>query len=106
VDVIGEWTAARKYRSTICPLHCLFKSAFGITRWVGQRKYDRIPIYSGHLLHDSLVENSTNGRQAHKNCGLDVVDNVQKMFELLSSVVVTAEIDLVLGKFVAAVVGD
>lgn len=84
----------------------VLESALGLAAWVGQGEDDGHLVQLGHALEDGGGESTTDGAETHENGRLDVLDDILESLVLLTLVVVTREVELVLGKLVATVVGD
>lgn len=98
--------AGGEERSTVSVGDGRFKVALGLGGWVGQREDDGSGVPVSHLAEDLWGEDSADGRQAHKDGGLDVVDDLLQGLELLALVVGSGEVGLVFGQLVATVHGD
>lgn len=92
--------------TTLGVLDGILEGALRLAAGVGQGEDDGHLVQLGHTLDDLRSEGTTDGTETHENSGLDVLDDVLEGLVLLALVVVTREVELVLGKFVTTVVGD
>ena len=74
------------------------KSALRLGARVGKGEDDGPVIHLGHALKNLGGEGTTNGRQAHQDGWLDVLNDLLERFVLLALVVVTCKVDLVVSQ--------
>jgi len=101
-----EGRARSEEDTALSVLDGVLEGALRLAAGVGQREDDGHLVQLSHTLDDLGGEGTANGGETHKNGGLDVLNDVLEGLVLLALVVVTREVELVLGKLVATVVGD
>ena len=84
----------------------VLEGALRLAAGVGQREDDGHLVQLSHTLDDLGSEGTADGGETHKDSGLNVLNDVLEGLVLLTLVVVTREVELVLGKLVTTVVGD
>ena len=102
----GEGRAGGEEAAAVGVANGVLEGALGFRRRVREGEDDGGRVELGHALEDGRGEGAADGRQTHEDGGLHVLDDLLERLELLAVVVVAAEVDLVLGERVAAVVGD
>jgi hypothetical protein len=102
----GERRARSEEDAALGVLDGVLEGALGLAAGVGQGEDDGHLVQLGHTLDDVGSEGTADGAETHEDGGLDVLDDVLESLVLLALVVVTREVELVLGELVATVVGD
>lgn len=105
-EVVWEGGARGEDDLLIGPFHGLVESAFSLVDWIRQWEDDWARGDSSHLFDDRLSEDTAGSAKTHKSSGLDIIDNLLEAGELLTLIVIAREVELVVGKLVATVVGD
>lgn len=102
----GEGRARGEEAAALGVLDGVLEGALGLAAGVGQGEDDGHLVQLGHAFEDGRGEGTADGAETHEDGGLDVLDDVLKGLVLLALVVVTREVEFVLGELVATVVGD
>jgi hypothetical protein len=62
-------------------------------------------VEAGHFLQDYGCESASNRRETHQDGRFDIVDDIGKLLDLFAGIVIAREVNFVIGKLVATVVG-
>lgn len=101
-----ERRARSEEDTALSVLDGVLEGALRLAAGVGKGEDDGHLVQLSHTLDDLGGEGTADGGETHENGGLDVLNDVLESLVLLALVVVTREVELVLGKLVATVVGD
>lgn len=78
----------------------------GLGGRVGEGEDDGSSVPVGHLAEDLRGEDTTKSRQTHQDGRLNVVNDLLEGLPLLASIVLTSEVNLVIGELVTTVSSD
>lgn len=98
-----EWRTGRKEAFAVSVLDGVFEGTLGLAAGVGEREDDGAVVQLSHASQDLWGEGTADGRETHENGWLDVLDDFIKSLELLTVVVVTGEVELVIGELATVV---
>lgn len=73
-----EWASAREQRTAVGVVHRVLECAFGVDRWVRERKDDGPVVEFAHASQYVLIESTTNCRKSHQDSRLDVFDDIRE----------------------------
>lgn len=102
-SAVGEGRTGGEEAATISVLDGGLEVTLRLGRRVGEGEDDRGGVPVGHVAEDLGSEDASDSRQTHQDGGLDVVDDLLEGLPLLASIVLTSEVDLVVGELVTTV---